>query len=126
MRGTVLLYVLVTVYILAVNYYGFRLVRSQYEEGGTEDKLRGEAVRMLLTAALGGALAQFITMLVLRFRLKNLVLMIALPLFIVLNGYCFSSSFKRSRVSSYEGMRGSQFSGLKLASSHLATPSSSQ
>ena len=84
MRGTVLLFVLVTVYILAVNFYGFRLVRSQYEEGGTEDKLRGEAVRMLLTAALGGALAQFITMLV-----KNLVLMIALPLFIVLNGYCF-------------------------------------
>ena len=89
MRGTVLLFVLVTVYILAVNFYGFRLVRSQYEEGGTEDKLRGEAVRMLLTAALGGASAQFITMLVLRFRLKNLVLMIALPLFIVLNGYCF-------------------------------------
>ena len=89
MRGTVLLYVLAAVYILAVNFYGFRLVRSQYEEGGTEDKLRGEAVRMLLTAALGGALAQFITMLVLRFRLKNLVLMIALPLFIVLNGYCF-------------------------------------
>ena len=89
MRGTVLLFVLVTVYILAVNFYGFRLVRSQYEEGGTEDKLRGEAVRMLLTAALGGAMAQFITMLVLRFRLKNLVLMIALPLFIVLNGYCF-------------------------------------
>ena len=41
MRGTVLLFVLVTVYILAVNFYGFRLVRSQYEEGGTEDKLRG-------------------------------------------------------------------------------------
>ena len=89
MRGIILLYLILTVYILAVNFYGFRLVRSQYEEGGTEDKLRGEAVRMLLTAALGGALAQFITMLVLRFRLKNLVLMIALPLFIVLNGYCF-------------------------------------
>ena len=94
MRGTVLLFVLVTVYILAVNFYGFRLVRSQYEEGGTEDKLRGEAVRMLLTAALGGALAQFITMLVLRFRLKNLVLMIALPLFIVLNGYCFYLGYR--------------------------------
>ena len=89
MRGTVLFYVLVAVYILAVNFYGFRLVKSQYEEGETETKLRGEIVRMLLTAALGGALAQFITMLVLRFRLKNLVLMIALPLFIVLNGYCF-------------------------------------
>ena len=67
MRGTVLFYVLVAVYILAVNFYGFRLVKSQYEEGETETKLRGEIVRMLLTAALGGALAQFITMLVLRF-----------------------------------------------------------
>ena len=89
MRGTVLLFVLVTVYILAVNFYGFRLVRSQCEEGG-----RGEVVRMLFTAALGGALAQFITMLVLRFRLKNLVLMIALPLLIVLNGYCFFLIFR--------------------------------
>lgn len=89
MRGTVLLYVLVAVYILAVNFYGFRLVRTQYEESG-----RGEVVRMLFTAALGGALAQFITMLVLRFRLKNLVLMIALPLLIVLNGYCFFLIFR--------------------------------
>lgn len=94
MRGTVLFYVLVAVYILAVNFYGFRLVKSQYEEGETETKLRGEVVRMLLTAALGGALAQFITMLVLRFRLKNLVLMIALPLLSVLNGYCFYHIFQ--------------------------------
>ena len=94
MRGTVLFYVLVAVYILAVNFYGFRLVRSQYEEGETETKLRGEIVRMLLTAALGGALAQFITMLVLRFRLKNLVLMIALPLLSVLTGYCFYLIFQ--------------------------------
>ena len=94
MRGTVLFYVLVAVYILAVNFYGFRLVKSQYEEGETETKLRGEIVRMLLTAALGGAFAQFITMLVLRFRLKNLVLMIALPLLSVLNGYCFFLIFQ--------------------------------
>ena len=94
MRGTVLLYVLVTVYILAVNFYGFRLVRSQYEGGGTDAKPGGEGVRMLLTAALGGALALFITMLVLKFRLKTLVLMIALPLFSVLNGYCFYLIFQ--------------------------------
>ena len=94
MRGTILFYVLVAVYILAVNFYGFRLVKSQYEEGETETKLRGEAVRILLTSALGGALAQFITMLVLRFRLKNFVLMIALPLLSVLNWYCFYLIFQ--------------------------------
>ena len=94
MRGTVLFYLLVAVYILAVNFYGFRLVKSQYEEGETETKLRGEAVRILLTAALGGALAQFITMLVLRFRLKNFVLMIALPLLAVVNLYCFYLGFR--------------------------------
>ena len=33
-------------------------------------------------------------MLVLRFRLKNLVLMIALPLLSVLNGYCFYLIFQ--------------------------------
>ncbi len=94
MRGTLLLYVLLAVYILAVNFYCFRLVKGQADAGEEGDALRREDMRLLLGAALGGALAEFIAMLVLRFRQKNLLLMIALPLLIVLNGYCFYLGFR--------------------------------
>ena len=94
MRGTLLFYVLLTVYILAVNFYAFRLVKSEADTGEEGDSLRREDVRLLLAAALGGAAAVFITMLVLRFRLGNALLMIALPLIAVLNGYCFYLGYR--------------------------------
>ncbi len=94
MRGTLLFYVLLTVYILAVNFYAFRLVKSEADTGEEGDSLRREDVRLLLAAILGGAAAVFITMLVLRFRLGNALLMIALPLIAVLNGYCFYLGYR--------------------------------
>lgn len=94
MRGTLLFYVLLTVYILAVNFYAFRLVKSEADTGEEGDSLRREDVRLLLAAALGGAAAVFITMLVLKFRLGNALLMIALPLIAVLNGYCFYLGYR--------------------------------
>ena len=51
MRGIILLYLILTVYILAVNFYSFRLVRTQAEEGESGDKLRSEDARLLLAAA---------------------------------------------------------------------------
>lgn len=94
MRGTLLFYVLLTVYILAVNFYAFRLVKSEADTGEEGDSLRREDVRLLLAAVLGGAAAVFVTMLVLRFRLGNALLMIALPLIAVLNGYCFYLGYR--------------------------------
>lgn len=94
MRGTLLFYVLLTVYILAVNFYAFRLVKSEADTGEEGDSLRREDVRLLLAAILGGAAAVFVTMLVLRFRLGNALLMIALPLITVLNGYCFYLGYR--------------------------------
>ncbi len=94
MRGTIFFYVLITVYILAVNFYAFRLVKGQADGGEEGDELRREDVRLLLAAALGGAAAVFVTMLVLRFRLKNALLMIALPLLAVINGYCFFLGYR--------------------------------
>ncbi len=94
MRGTLLFYVLLTVYILAVNFYAFRLVKSEADTGEEGDSLRREDVRLLLAAVLGGAAAVFVTMLVLKFRLGNALLMIALPLIAVLNGYCFYLGYR--------------------------------
>ena len=98
MRGIILLYLILTVYILAVNFYSFRLVRTQAEDGESGDKLRREDARLLLAAAVGGALAVFITMLVLRFRLGNLILMVALPLLAVINLYCFYLGYRALAV----------------------------
>jgi len=88
-----LLYVLLTVYILAINFYSFRFLKSQCEEweSGTESKQDG---KLILAALLGGSLAIYITMFVLRFRLNNLLLMIALPILSVLNIYCFIIGYR--------------------------------
>ena len=79
MRGIILLYLILTVYILAVNFYSFRLVRTQAEDGESGDKLRSEDARQLLADAVGGALAVFITMPVLRSRPGNHLHLVALP-----------------------------------------------
>ena len=87
-----LLYVLLSVYILAVNFYAFRLVkiqRDEFEAGGclSDGKL-------ILTALLGGATAIYVTMFAMHFRLGNLLLMIAMPVLAVLNVYCFYLGFR--------------------------------
>ena len=47
-----------------------------------------------LRAALGGAAAMYATMFILRYRLENCLLMIALPLLAVVNLYCFYLGFR--------------------------------
>lgn len=88
-----LLYVLITVYILAINFYSYRFVKTQCEdwESGAESKQDG---KLILAALLGGSLAIYITMFVLRFRLNNLLLMIVLPMLAVLNLYCFVIGYR--------------------------------
>ena len=81
----VLLYVIFSVYILAVNFYAVMLLKSQKDEyGETNNKPAGDG-KLILTAILGGALAIYISMFIMRYRLKNLLLMIILPVIAVLN-----------------------------------------
>ncbi len=90
-----LLYVLLSVYILAINFYSFRLVKTQHDDweaGG--DTFQRQNGKLLLAALLGGAAAIYLTMFLLRFRLSNLLLMIVLPIFAVLNFYCFVLGFR--------------------------------
>lgn len=88
-------YVLLTVYILAVNFYSFRLVKTQrddWESGGNVySKQDG---KLFLAAVLGGAVAIYISMFAMRFRLSNLALMIFMPLIAVINLYCFFIGFR--------------------------------
>ncbi len=85
-----LLYILFTVYILAVNFYAVLLVKTQRDEScGDETKMNAGDGKLLLAAILGGAIAIYVTMFILKYRLKNILLMIILPVIGVLNVYLF-------------------------------------
>lgn len=91
----VFLYVLLTTYILAVNFLAFRLVKTQRDGWETGDREENDGCgKLLLSAALGGAAAAFATMFALRFRLENCLLMLLLPLLAVINLYCFYLGFR--------------------------------
>lgn len=80
----VLFYLIPIAYLIAVNVYGFCLVKAQKdesEEGKSNDK------KLFFAGLLGGALTVYIFLFVYRFRLKSALLMITLPILIVLDVY---------------------------------------
>lgn len=91
----ILLAALLSTYILAVNYYAFRLLKKQQDDTDVGDMKAGDGDgRLLLISAMGGAIAVFVTMFVLRYRLDSMLLMIVLPLLAVVNIYCFYLGFR--------------------------------
>ncbi len=89
----IFLYVLFSVYILAVNFYGFRYAKALRDGDDGGDSRAGDG-KLVLTALLGGALAVFLSLLFMRYRLNSMTLMIFLPVIAVLNVYCFFLGFR--------------------------------
>lgn len=90
-----LLYIIFIVYILAVNFYAVLLIRSQRDEScGNESKMNSGDGKLILTAILGGAIAIYVSMFLMRYRLKNLMLMILMPVLAVLNVYFVILAFR--------------------------------
>lgn len=99
----VLLYVIFIVYILSVNVFAIILVKSQKDEAIDENgKAKSGDGKLILTAMLGGAIAIYVSMFVMRYRLKNLLLMLIMPVIAVLNVYfcivAFRSEIGRAHV----------------------------
>ena len=89
-----LLYILLTVYIVAVNFYAFRLVKSQRDDFEAGGETGGKDGKLILAAILGGATAVYLSMFLMRFRLGNLLLMISMPVLAVLNIYAFYLGYR--------------------------------
>ena len=90
----ILLYIIFGVYIAAINFYAVMLIKSQRDESDDSQSPKTGDGKLILTAILGGAIALYICMFIMRYRLKNLLLMILLPVIGVLNVYFFITAFR--------------------------------
>jgi uncharacterized membrane protein YsdA (DUF1294 family) len=71
------------------------LVLSQKNQSAINaEKLHSGDGRIILSALLGGAIAIYVTMFITRYKLKNLLYMIAMPLISVINVWMFIATFR--------------------------------
>lgn len=90
----ILLYIIFSVYIIAINFYAVMLIRAQRDESGDNQSNAPGDGKLILTAILGGAIALYVSMFIMKYRLKNLLLMVLLPVIGVFNVYFFYLAFR--------------------------------
>lgn len=90
----ILLYIIFGAYIIAVNVYSVMLLLSLRDETVDENKLGAGDGKLILSAILGGAIGIYVTMFITKFKMKNMVLMILLPVIAVLNVWFAVLAFK--------------------------------
>ena len=92
-----LLYILFGVYLAAVNIYSFLLVRSQKQASRDQEYAsKNRNSKLLIAGFLGGAIAAYAALFLLKFKTDNLLLMIILPILAVLNIYLIIILFRNS------------------------------
>ncbi len=86
---TMLLYVLAATYFISINLYGILMLKYQKKarQNGDEENISISDSKLLLAGLMGGATGIFIFMFIFKYRLKSLVMMVLMPLFIVINFY---------------------------------------
>lgn len=88
----VIFYAAAVTYIVAINIYAVIMLKKQ--KNADNDERRGDG-RIILAAALGGALGVYVAMFVMRYRLENLVFMVMMPVLAAVNLCMFYALFRR-------------------------------
>ena len=88
-----ILYILLIVYILSINFYAVTYLKTLRDEC-LDEKHSGGDGKLILTAILGGAISLYVTMFIMKFKVKNIVLMVLLPVIGVLNVMFFIYAFR--------------------------------
>lgn len=85
----ILSYILMAVYVIAINVYGAIILGFQRKERLEERQVDGSVSdgKLFLTGALGGALGIYVFMFIYKYRLKSLLLMVTMPVLIAINVY---------------------------------------
>ena len=105
----VILYLLLIAYILSINFYAFMLVKTLRDQDREAEVQRQSAPlaeqnqtpntqkslgKLLITGALGGAIAIYVCAFIFKWRRTDLVLMVLMPLLAVLNVYLWVLLFR--------------------------------
>ncbi len=88
-----LIRVLLIVYIVAVNFYAFMLVRSQKIQNAETGESKVNDGKLFFTGVIGGALGIFLSTFILSYRKDSLLLMVVMPLLIAVNVYFLALGF---------------------------------
>lgn len=86
---TTFLYVIISVYVLAINFYGILMLGFQKKarKAGDDENIAISDAKLLLTGLLGGSIGIFVFMFIYKYRLKSLVMMVLMPILIAVNVY---------------------------------------
>ena len=107
----IILYLLLSAYIIAINFYAFLLVKGYRDKERQEEAYKqAEPLanraqnpnkttekplgKLLITGALGGAITIYVCMFILKYKRTDLLLMVLMPLLGVLNVYLFVLLFR--------------------------------
>lgn len=84
-----IIYLILIVYIIAINLYGVLMLRFQKKarEDGDEESIIVSDSKLLIAGLLGGATGIFIFMFIFKYRLKSLFMMVLMPVFMAINYY---------------------------------------
>lgn len=90
------LYVILISYLVAVNVYGIVLLKSQKtaREFDEDDHPLISDGKLFMTGLLGGALGIYVFMFIFKYKLKNFLYMVFMPVFLAVNVYLIILIFR--------------------------------